>query len=195
VNAPLFDRAVIAIPGGKSIHISAPGASGPHHLNYIDGLSIDGEATDHTSAPESIVQTGGDLNFSLSAHPNKVWGTAESAAPPSFGAGSSAVTVNVSRPIVTIAPGATRTVTVDAQRMAGGGGGYNTSATSSVKGITAAPVSGQFASDGSAALAVAITVPQSVPEGYYLVYLTTTVGESARRSIVFVITATETDEP
>ena len=36
VNAPLFDRAVIALPGGKSIRISAPGASGPHPLKYID---------------------------------------------------------------------------------------------------------------------------------------------------------------
>jgi hypothetical protein len=39
-------------------------------------------------------------------------------------------------------------------------------------------------------------VARSVPEGYYYpVYLTTTVGESVRRSIVFVITQTETDEP
>jgi predicted alpha-1,2-mannosidase len=196
VNAPLFDRAVIAIPGGKSIQISAPGASGPHHLKYIDGLSIDGKATDRTSMPESIIQTGGDVKFSLSTYPNKVWGTAESSAPPSFGAGSSAVTVNLSRPIVTIAPGATATVKVDAQRMVDGAGGYNTSAVSSVKGITAPPVSGQFHSDGSAAIAVAITVAPSVPRGYYyLVYLTTTVEESAGRSIVFVITDTETGEP
>ena len=195
VNAPLFDRAVIAIPGGKSIHISAPGASGPHNLKYINGLSIDGEATDHTYVPESIVQSGGDLDFSLSRYPNKVWGTAEPSAPPSFGADSSAVTVNVSRPVLTIAPGATATVKVDAQRMVDGAGGYNATITSSVEGITAAPVSGQFASDGSAAVAVAITLAQSVPEGYYLVYLTTTVGESARRSIVFVIAASETDEP
>jgi putative alpha-1,2-mannosidase len=35
------------------------------------------------------------LTLSLPGKPNKVWGTAESSAPPSFGAGSSAVTVNV----------------------------------------------------------------------------------------------------
>ena len=49
VSTPLFDRVVIALPGGKSIRISAPGASGPYHLKYISGLSIDGRATDHTS--------------------------------------------------------------------------------------------------------------------------------------------------
>ena len=193
VNTPLFDRAAIALPGGKSIQISA-GVSGPNHLKYIDGLKIDGQATDHTSLPESIIRTGGDLTFSLSAHPNKVWGTAESSAPPSFGAGSSAVTVNVSRPIVTIAPGSKGTVKVDAQRMIDGAGGYTVTGTSSDSGITAAPASGQFAADGSAAVNVAITVAHSVPEQYYLLYLTTAVGESVRRSIVLVVAEAEAQE-
>ena len=193
VNTPLFDRAAIALPGGKSIQISAD-VSGPNHLKYIDGLKIDGQATDRTSLPESIIRTGGDLTFSLSAHPNKVWGTAESSAPPSFGAGSSAVTVNVSRPIVTIAPGSKGTVKVDAQRMIDGAGGYTVTGTSSDSGITAAPASGQFAADGSAAVDVAITVAHSVPEQYYLVYLTTAVGESVRRSIVLVVAEAEAQE-
>ncbi len=105
VSTPLFDRAVIALPGGKSIRMFAPGASGPHPLKYISGLKIDGQATDHTWLPESIIHTGGELTFSLAAHPDKAWGTDESSAPPSFGAGSSAVTVNVSRPIVDDRPG------------------------------------------------------------------------------------------
>ena len=193
VNTPLFDRAAIALPGGKSIQISAD-VSGPNHLKYIDGLKIDGQATDRTSLPESIIRTGGDLTFSLSAHPNKVWGTAESSAPPSFGAGSSAVTVNVSRPIVTIAPGSKATVKLDAQRMIDGAGGYTVTGTSSDSGITAVPASGQFAADGSAAVDVAITVAHSVPEQYYLVYLTTAVGESVRRSIVLVVAEAQAQE-
>jgi predicted alpha-1,2-mannosidase len=83
VNTPLFDRAEIALPAGKSIRISAPGAS--RGLKYIRGLSIDGTATDQTFLPESVVRTGGDVAFSLSEIPNTVWGTAESSAPPSFG--------------------------------------------------------------------------------------------------------------
>jgi predicted alpha-1,2-mannosidase len=195
VSTPLFDRAVIALPGGKSIRIAAPGASGPHHLRYISGLSIDGQATDHTSLPESIIRTGGELRFTLAAYPNKVWGTAESAAPPSFGAGSSAVTVNISQPIVTIAPGSKGTVTVDAQRMIDGAGGYAITGTSTDSGITVTPVSGQFASDGSASVDVGITVAQSVPQEYYVVFLTTAVGESVRRSIVFVVAESGPDQP
>ena len=88
VNTPLFDRAEIALPAGKFIKISAPGPS--NGLKYISGLSIDGQPTDQTFLPESIIRTGGDVTFSLSAIPNTVWGTVESSAPPSFGAGSSA---------------------------------------------------------------------------------------------------------
>jgi len=175
--------------------MSAPGASGPHHPRYISGLSIDDQATDHTWIPESIIRSGGELKFSLAAYPNKVWGTAESSAPPSFGAGSSAVTANVTRPIVTIAPGHTGTVKVDAQRMVDGAGGYTITGTSSDGGITSAPASGQFASDGSASIDVPITVAQSVPEDYYLVFLTTAVGESIRRSTVLVVAQAEPGEP
>ncbi len=191
VNTPLFDRVVIALPDGKFIRISAPGASGPHHLKYISHLSIDGQPTDHTWLPESIIITGGELKFSLAAYPNKVWGTAESSAPPSFGAGSSAVTVNVTRPIVTIAPGRDGTVRLDAQRMIDGAGGYTISGTSADGGITVAPASGQFGSDGSAAVDVTIKLASTVPEAYYPVYLTTTVGETIRRSVVLVVAQAE----
>ena len=121
--------------------------------------------------PESIIRTGGDLAFSLAAYPNKTWGTAESSAPPSFGAGSSALTVNVPYPIVRIGSGTRRsTVNVDAQRMIDGAGDYTITGTSSDSGITVEPLSGQFGADGSASVDVAITVAQSVPEDYYLVY-------------------------
>lgn len=178
VNTPLFDRAEIELPAGKSIRISAPGASGPHRLKYIDGLAIDGRPTDQTSLPESMIRTGGELGFGLSAKPNMVWGTAESSAPPSFGAGSLAVTVNVRPAVAAIAPGATGTVSVDAQRMIDGPDDYTVTAMSYAEGIAASPVSGVFASDGSASSRVTITVAQSVPNGYYPVVLTTTVGGS-----------------
>jgi predicted alpha-1,2-mannosidase len=84
VNTPLFDQAEIALPTGKLIRISAPGASSG--LKYINGLSIDGQAADQTFLPESIVRTGADVAFALSIVPNLFWGTAESSAPPSFGA-------------------------------------------------------------------------------------------------------------
>ena len=191
VSTPLFDRAVISLPAGKSIRISAPGASAPTRLKYIRGLAVNGQASDKTYLPESIVRTGGDLAYSLTGHPDKHWGAGESSAPPSFGTGSSAVTVNVARPIVTIAPGSTATVRVDAQRMIDGAGDYTITGTSLHSGITAAPTSGRFGADGTAAVDVAITVAPSIPDQYDLVYLTTTVGQSVRRSTVLVVVESE----
>jgi predicted alpha-1,2-mannosidase len=194
VSTPIFDRVVIALPGGKFIRMFAPGASGPDPLRYISGLKIDGQATDHTWLPESIIQTGGELRYSLAAHADKAWGTAESAAPPSFGEYSSAVAVNVASPVVDIAPGSTGTVTLDAQQMIDKTGGYTINGVSTDTGITAAPVSGHFGAGGSATATVAISVAQSVLPDYYPLYLTTRVGESTRISVVLVSVQDTTGE-
>ncbi|MCV7378726.1 hypothetical protein BST11_00565 [Mycobacterium alsense] len=195
VSAPVFDRVVIALPQGKFLRISAAGASGPNHLKYINALNVDGQGTDRTWVPESIVRTGGELTFSLAAYPDKAWGTAESSAPPSFGAGSSALTVNVSQPAVTIAPGDTGAVKLKAQRMMDGVGGYSVTGTSTDGGIGVTSASGQFGADGSAAVDVAITVAKSVPEGYYVVFLSTAAGGSVRKSIVFVYAQRGSEQP
>lgn len=191
VAAPLFDRAVIALGADRFIRISAAGASGPHHLRYLSALSIDGEASDRTWLPESLVSTGGDVKFSLSAYPDKAWGTGELSAPPSFGAGGAAVTANVARPVVTIAPGQTGTVKVDLQRMSDGAGGYTITGASYDGGIRVAPASGQFSTDGSAAADVTITVAPSVREDYYAILLSATANESTSRTVVFVYAAAE----
>lgn len=186
VSAPLFERAVITLPAGRPIRISAPGASAPIRMKYISGLSVNGQRVDTTYLPESIVSDGGDVDFRLAPHPDRSWATAESAAPPSFGAGSSAMTVNIAHPVVTIAPGTSKTVKVDVQRMIDGVGDYGISGISSDGGITVTATSGRFADDGSAAVDVAISVAQAVRRGYYLAALTTTAGETRRTLYVLV---------
>ncbi len=193
VNTPLFDRAVIALPAGKFIRIFAPRASGRNRHKYIDGLSVNGRAADQTFLPESIIRTGGDVTFSLSNKPNQTWGTAESAAPPSFGAGSSALTINVALPIVRIAPGSTETVTVDAQRMIDAEGEYAITGASYSPGVTAASVSGRFPTNGTVSAKVPITAAQSVPEGYYPVYLTARFGQAARTFVVLAAVVSDDD--
>jgi predicted alpha-1,2-mannosidase len=186
VNTPLFDRIVIELPAGKFIKISAPGASGPNRMRYIKNLHIDGRSTDQTYLPESIIHAGGDLAFTLSPRPNKVWATGGSSAPPSFGAGSSTVTVNVSPAVINIAPGGTVNVTVAVQRMIDGPGGYTITGASDTQGIKAGKVSGQFAADGSASATVAIKVAQSVADGYYPLVLTTKAGDGTRTFTLLV---------
>jgi hypothetical protein len=155
-------------------------------MQYISSLHIDGRPSDKTYLPESIIRTGGELAFSLSTKPNTVWGTAESSAPPSFDAGSLAVTVNVSPAVIAMDAGTTGTVTVDVQRMIDGPGDYRITGTSYGEGISAAPASGHFAADGSDAATVGIKVAQSVRDGYYPLVLTTRVGKGARTFMLLV---------
>jgi predicted alpha-1,2-mannosidase len=186
VNTPLFDRVEIALPADKFIRMSAPGASGHHRLKYISGLYIDGRPSNKTYLSESTLLSGGEVAFSLSTKPNKVWGTASSSAPPSFGAGSLAVTVNVSPVVVATDAGTDTNVTVNVQRMIDGPGNYRITGKSYGEGISATPVSGKFGADGSATSTVAIKVAQSVRDGYYPLVLTTRVGKGARTFMLLV---------
>lgn len=103
------------------------------------------------------------------------------------------MTLNVSPPIVAVAPGNTGSVNVDVQRMADDVGGYSLAGVSPAARITTTPVSGRFASDGSSAVTVPITVERSVPDGYYFVYLTAKTGEYVRRATVLVMARAESD--
>ena len=85
VTTPLFDRIEIGLAADKSIRISAPGASSGQ--KYIGGLSINDQPTDQTYLPESMIRDGGELSFALSQLPDIFWGSSETAAPPSYGAG------------------------------------------------------------------------------------------------------------
>ena len=186
VSTPLFDRAEVQLPSGRSLRIFAPGASGQNRQVYLGGLAIDGKPTERTWLPEPIITAGGELTFSLSSIPNTVWGTAASCAPPSFGAGGSTVTVNIDSPVIDIAAGSAASVTVDLQRMVQRGSGYTITAASADPGITVVPISGEFAADGSADPTVAITVAPEVPGGYHSLVITTRVGEGVRTFTLFV---------
>ncbi|MFV0496384.1 GH92 family glycosyl hydrolase [Mycobacterium sp.] len=194
VNTPLFDRAEIALPDGKFIRVSAPGASGRNRMQYIRGLRVDGEPSDRTYLPESIIVSGGNVDFALAGEPDKAWGDGQLSAPPSFGIGSSTVAVNISDPIVTITPGSTGTVTLDAQRMSDAAAEYTVTGTAPVNGITVASVTAKFGDDGSATADVTITVAPSVPYDSYVLDLITTSGETSRRSMVLVIVSTSDHE-
>jgi hypothetical protein len=186
VNAPLFDRIEIALPADKFIRIIAPGASGHHRLQYINGLHIDGRSTDKTYLPESVLAGGGELAFSLSSKPNKTWGTAASSAPPSFGAGSLAVTMNVSPAVVAVDAGTDTDVTVNVQRMVDGPSDYVIIGKSYEAGISVASVSGKFGDDGSGRSTVTIKVAKSVEDGYYPLVLTTKAGKAERTFMLLV---------
>ncbi len=75
--------------------------------------------------------------------------------------------------------------------MIDGAGAYTVSGAASDPGVAVTPTSGQFDAGGAASVSVPITVAPTVPQDYYLVSLTTTVGQSTRTTTVLVDTQAE----
>ena len=190
VSTPLFDHARIDTPSGAALDISAPGASGPGRRRYIGALSIDGQPSDLTYLPTTVIDHGAAVAISLRGQPDTTWGTAESSAPPSFGADGTAATVSLARRFVDAAPGGTGTVVVDIQRMAPDAAeGFSVSPVSYEEGITAATVTGRFDQHGTAHPELTVAVRDSVLPGSYLLYLTVTAGSSVRTVVAVVVVA------
>lgn len=79
--SPLFTHAVVHGAGGD-VTIDAPGASST--MPYVAALRLDGKPYDRPWLAPDLVQHGGTLNYTLSASPNKNWGSAAAGTPPSF---------------------------------------------------------------------------------------------------------------
>lgn len=85
LTSPLFPRAEVHGGSGRTLRVEAPGAGAS--APYIQGVRVDGRASDQTWVPASTVLRGGTLRFALGATPDEAWGTAPQDAPPSFPAG------------------------------------------------------------------------------------------------------------
>lgn len=81
LGSPMFAHAVIHGSGGDVV-IDAPGASSSNP--YVQSLTLDGKPHDRPWLAPSLVEHGGRLHFVLGTRPNRAWGSASQAAPPSF---------------------------------------------------------------------------------------------------------------
>ncbi len=81
LSSPLFARVTVHRPGGDlaiETDRDAPGA------RYITAMTVNGKAHDAPYLPESLALHGGRLHERLSTTADPRWGSAPSAAPPSF---------------------------------------------------------------------------------------------------------------
>jgi predicted alpha-1,2-mannosidase len=106
--SPLFPTASIQLPDGRRLVLHAPGAAASRP--YVHALTVSGitrpaadlaacGATSRSTAatsstewdmpwlPGSVLQSGGTLDFTLSASPDPTWASSPASAPPSFGTG------------------------------------------------------------------------------------------------------------
>jgi predicted alpha-1,2-mannosidase len=182
VGSPLFPR--IAVRAGRnSLIIRAPQAAANHP--YVHALAIDGQPTQHTW----IMLTGHPrtLSFTLSATPDKSWGSAQTDAPPSFGAGplhfppSTAAHVTATPAQVRVAPGSTTPVTIAVDNTAGQTTAKVTWTATATKGLTVTPATATVtaAAGQTASTNATITPAKTMPTGYYKVTLSATAANGA----------------
>ncbi|SFJ81867.1 alpha-1,2-mannosidase, putative [Amycolatopsis sacchari] len=72
LSSPMFPKAWVKRDGGPTITINAPGASASNI--YVQNVRLDGRAHAESWLPESVVNRGGEVTFTLGSTPSK-WGT------------------------------------------------------------------------------------------------------------------------
>jgi hypothetical protein len=155
LNSPLFPEVEINRPGGQKLTIKAPGAATT--VPYVTGLRVNGVTTTRTWLPESFVNNGGTVDFTLSSTPDVNWGTAPTDAPPSFRDGEVGQRGYVEPGRLVIPTGRTGVLEVGAQDYSGSGTIVHWSATPPA-GIRMSPSSGDITVPPGAKASVAVTV-------------------------------------
>jgi predicted alpha-1,2-mannosidase len=80
IASPLFPRAEIRLPHRRQLLIEGSG-----HGPYVRWLQLDGRAYARPWTTYCALARGASLSFRLGRRPDRVWGTAAAAVPPSFG--------------------------------------------------------------------------------------------------------------
>ncbi len=81
IGSPVFEKAVVHIPGGGDLRIEAKGASEKN--KYIQSASLNGKPLDRAWFSHEEIVSGGELKLVMGPRPNKVWGSGLEATPPS----------------------------------------------------------------------------------------------------------------
>ncbi len=83
LGGPWFPKVVVRRPMGDVVLTAAGGGPG---RPYVQALQLNGAPLQQPWVPESFALHGGRLDFTLGAAPNRTWGAAPAARPPSLGA-------------------------------------------------------------------------------------------------------------
>jgi putative alpha-1,2-mannosidase len=130
--SPLFPSVTIALPGGRRLVETAPGASSSRpyvHALTVSGLTRPSPATpactparassahagtwDMPWLPASVLTSGADLTYTLSGTPDPAWGSSPDVGPPSPGSEQlPAVGFSLPSGAVTVQAGQPKTITI-----------------------------------------------------------------------------------
>lgn len=81
IGSPLFTDIRVKLPTGKELRIIAKGSS--RENKYIQSATLNGKTWDKPWFSHDDIKNGATLVLEMGSRPNKVWGSTESATPPS----------------------------------------------------------------------------------------------------------------
>jgi putative alpha-1,2-mannosidase len=81
VGSPVFERAEVALPGGRTFTVEAPGASLTN--KYVQSATLGGAPLDRAWFLHDAVTSAKPLRLSMGATPNTPWAAGAVARPPS----------------------------------------------------------------------------------------------------------------
>lgn len=84
IGSPLFQKAVLTMPNGKTLTINA--ANNSNANVYLQSVALGGKPQTKTWFTHRALSQGGTVDFVMGAKPNKQWGTAPADAPFSISA-------------------------------------------------------------------------------------------------------------
>lgn len=82
IGSPVFDKISISLPNGKKFQVIAKNNS--RENKYIQSAFLNGKPLDKPWFTHDTLMKGGVLKLIMGSEPNKEWGSAGEAAPPSF---------------------------------------------------------------------------------------------------------------
>jgi hypothetical protein len=190
LNGPLFDEVVVTRPTGAVLTIKGDGAG--TKSPYITGLMVNGKPSTKTYLPESFVEKGGTLDYTMSATPAPSWGSAPSDAPPSFRTGEVGQRGYVNPGRLVVPAGTSTFVEIGAQDFSGNGANVKWSAPPP-PGITLIPSGGEIVvpPGGKASRSVAVRVEPDTPQTTYKVAVSFTApdGSALQSAVIQVLVA------
>jgi predicted alpha-1,2-mannosidase len=176
LGSPLFPKAVVSLPGGKTLTIDGNGAAAA--TPYVQSAKWGGTAWNDAYAPSTALTKGGTLSFTLGTTPNTSWASLPTDAPPSDSTGEASVVAATSPGSgLILAPGAGGSAKLVASNLTGSATAVNWS--ESGGGVTVSPSSGtlQVPANSTASVPLSVTVGQT--EGAYPVTFTLSSGGTA----------------
>ncbi|MFE7173887.1 GH92 family glycosyl hydrolase [Streptomyces sp. NPDC057616] len=182
--SPMFPRIEISRPKGNDISIRATGAAAD--APYIRSLKVNGRTSERPWLSSALVRDGGRLDYTLSATPDKAWGSDPSDAPPSFRQGEQPYQIGVGPTAATIAPGESAKVGIRALSMSGGSGPEVRFKVEVPDGVTATPAEGTVTGGSQE---ITLSAAEDVRQGFYDAKVTVTSGATSYQQPVALTVA------